>query len=195
MPPAEEPVDASTDLQLLRRTAAGDHGAFAAFVERHQAAIFCYASTLLPGREDAEDVLQDTFLAAYRSAGQFRGDASGRTWLFCIARRSAWRKASAARTVGGDTEELEALALAAGWGSPDPERLAILAEDRRLLEGAFRQLPPQEREILWMREFEQMPGEAAAAVLGLTLPAMKSRLHRARLHLAALLRQQTGGGE
>lgn len=185
-PVAAEPGD---DLELLQRTAAGDRDAFTVFVERHQAAVFRHAYCLVHSREDAEDVLQETFLAALKSAGQFRGEASGRTWLLQIARRAAWRRFSPAAVSGADEESLESLALTAGWGAANPESLAMLAEDRRLLEAALAALPAAEREILLLREWDARPGEETAEALGLSLAAMKSRLHRARLHLAALLRE------
>ncbi|MCC6536022.1 MAG: RNA polymerase sigma factor [Bryobacterales bacterium] len=186
MPDRESPPVA--DLDLLQRTAAGDRDAFTAFVERHQAAVFRHACCLAHSRADAEDVLQETFLSALKSAGQFRGEASGRTWLLQIARRAAWRRLKHT-TEGEEEATLESLAFTAGWGAQNPESLAMLAEDRRLLEAALAALPAPEREILLLREWDGRPGEETAAALGLSLTAMKSRLHRARLHLAALLRE------
>lgn len=185
MPAEDSPL--TSDEDLLRQTAAGDHTAFSLFVERHQAAVFRHASYLLARREDAEDVLQETFLSAMRAAGQFRQEASARTWLFRIARNAALRRLHPVSQPAGD-DTLETLAVRAGWGVANPESLAMLAQDRQRLNGALASLTHEEREVLLLREWEGLPGEEAAALLHLSLPALKSRLHRARLRLAALLR-------
>jgi RNA polymerase sigma-70 factor (ECF subfamily) len=193
MPAAEEPVGLETDFELLQRTASGNGLAFAEFVERHQAAVFRHASCLVGHRQDAEDLLQETFLSALKAAGQFRGDASGRTWLFRIARNAALRRTEKPQPLPESDLTLEALAVRAGWGITNPESLAILADDRRRLDRALAALPRDEREMLLLREWENLSGEEAATLLGISLAAMKSRLHRARIHLAALLRYGTGG--
>ncbi len=139
-------------------------------------------------REDAEDLFQETFLSAFKSAAQFRGEASGRTWLFHITRNAALRRTHSRRTVNEADVPLDSLAVQAGWGTMNPESLAMLAEDRQRLEHALALLPEEESEILLLREWEKVSGEEAVRLLGISLPAMKSRLHRARIHLAALLR-------
>ncbi len=179
-----------TDLELLQKTALGDSGAFASFVTRHQAAVFRHAACLAVRPEDAEDLLQETFLSAFRAAGQFRGEASGRTWLFHITRNAAMRHLQPAMTVSESDIPLDTLALEAGWGNANPETLAMLAEDKQRLKQALHSLPQEEREILWLREWERLSGEEAALLLGISLAASKSRLHRARIRLAALLRIQ-----
>lgn len=181
------------DHELILRTASGDTSAFRLLVDRHAPAILRYARALADSREDAEDILQETFLAALRSAGRFRGEASVKTWLFVIARNSALRLrryASRSSDDGGDS--LEQLGAAAGFGAEDPESLAIRAQSRRNLTRAIKSLKPGDREILVLRDLEGMSGDQTAEMLGLTTPAMKSRLHRARLKLAAALR---AGGE
>lgn len=188
MPASEASLASRSDLELLQLTAAGDDSAFAVFVERYQRAVFRHACCLAGRAEDAEDLLQDTFLAALKAAGQFRGDSEAKAWLFQITRRAAYRKVEPPKTALDDEETLASLALKAGWGSESPETLAMLAEDRARLDRAVADLPLEEREILLLREWEKVSGQEAAALLGLTIPAMKSRLHRSRIHLAALLR-------
>jgi RNA polymerase sigma-70 factor (ECF subfamily) len=137
---------------------------------------------------DCEDVLQETFVAAFRGCGGYRGEGSARSWLFGIARNLS-KKIYRKRV--GEPEEivpLEELGLQAGWGRPPwTDSFAESLERRDTLEKALGRLTPEEREILILRELEGFSGEEAAAVLELSLPAMKSRLHRARLRLAALL--------
>ncbi len=108
------------DAELLRLAAAGDDRAFADFVERHQAGVWRRALALTDQASDAEDLLQETFLAAWRGAATFRG-GSARGWLLTIA-ALAWqrlgRKAARLQPTG-DEESLEALALGGGWGGED----------------------------------------------------------------------------
>lgn len=178
--------------ELIVRAADGDGVALGRLVDEHEAAVFRYALSLLHNRADAEEVLQETFLAFTRNACGFRGESSLRTWLLTIARNAAWRlrKRTAARAE--EPAELDALGRAAGWGSDDPETLAIRAERERSLEAALAALPDEEREIVVLRDLEGLPGAQTAAVLGLSVSAMKSRLHRARLRLAAELRAIDG---
>jgi RNA polymerase sigma-70 factor, ECF subfamily len=166
-------------------------------VERHQAAVYRFVRTLGPDPAACEDVLQETFLAAWRSAAAFRGESSARTWLLTIARNAAMRQYR--RRMGepdrADLASLDDLGAAAGWGSQiTPEAAAIRGEERAAIARALDALDPDDRRVLVLRDLEQMSGEEAANMLGVTLPALKSRLHRARLRLAARLRGETTYG-
>lgn len=191
MPGAEE--ERLTDAELLARAGAGDRDAFGTLVERHQASVYRFARTVVTRPADAEDVLQQSFLAAWRGASRFRGESSVRTWLFTIARNAALTlRAHDACWTPSDVP-VEDLGLAAGWGSDDPESAAVEAERQAAFTAAFGALAPAEREVLTLRDLEGLSGDETAALLGLSLPAMKSRLHRARLALAARVRQEVGG--
>jgi RNA polymerase sigma-70 factor, ECF subfamily len=180
--PGPGPAPGPDDAELLRLTVAGDEGAFARFVDRHQAGVWRRALTLTDHGSDAEDLLQETFLAAWRGAASFRG-GSARSWLLTIAAH-AWqrmgRQAARLQSVGDD-ESLEGLALRAGWGEIDdvPDGRVTIVQQ------AFARLSDDDRRLLTLRDIEETSGESVAELLGLTLPAMKSRLHRARLRLAA----------
>ena len=93
---------------------------------------------------------------------------------------------------GGWGESLVELGIRAGFGSDGPERIAVAAERRSVLDGAVASLDPEDREILILRHIEAIPGEKCASALGLSVPAMKSRLHRARLRLVAAVHRATG---
>ncbi len=187
MPHETADVESSPDRQLIERTAAGERAAFHALVDRYQAALFRYARNTTRTRQDAEDVLQETFLAAFRSAGGFRGEASVKTWLFTIARNAAFQIRGASARVRKVDVDLATLGAQAGWGQ-DPEILLIRSQNKEILSRALAVLAPEDREILVLRDLEGLSGEDAAEVLGLGLPAMKSRLHRARLRLAGAVR-------
>jgi RNA polymerase sigma-70 factor, ECF subfamily len=166
-------------------------------VERHQASVYRFVRTLVRDRAACEDILQETFLAAWRGANSFRGESSARTWLFTIARHAAMRhyRRRTGEPERDDVATLDDLGAAAGWGSAvTPETAAIKSEERAAIARALEALDPDDRRVLVLRDLEQMSGEEAASVLGVTLPALKSRLHRARLRFAAQLRKEPGHG-
>ncbi len=181
------------DAELLRRSAGGDRDAFDDFVLRHQDAVFRYLRSLTGEEADAEDAMQVTFLAAWRASESFRGEGSARGWLLTIARHALGRQRRRRSAEPAEFVSLESLGCAAGWGEAPG---SIPEEDpgglRALLEGAMTRLSAEEREVIVLRDLEGFSGEEAAAVAGLTIPALKTRLHRARLRLAAELRGRHG---
>ena len=181
------------DEALLRRAGAGECGAFEALVLRHGGALRRFVVGLVGPRE-ADDALQQGLVAAFRGAGGFRGAARARTWLFTVVRNAALRhrrrEARHAHEAVPEDEALLALGLAAGWGA-SPERLVERSQQRALLARALGRLPARDREVVMLRDVEGLAGPEAAEVLGLAVPAMKSRLHRARLRLAAALREES----
>lgn len=180
-----------TDAVLLRRSADGDQRAFAELVDRHGGSLRRYLAGLVPAAA-VDDLVQQTFLSAYRAADSFRGESQVRTWLFRIAKNAAWhhrkKEARYQPMDEPDEEALLELGVAAGWGCADPERLAQRAHRRELLTAALESLHPRDREVILLRDVEDLSGEDVAELLELSLAAMKSRLHRARLRLAAALR-------
>jgi RNA polymerase sigma-70 factor (ECF subfamily) len=118
------------------------------------------------------------------------------TWLFAIARHAVERQYR--RRVGEPSLEeqvsLEALGIAAGWGRDNPEQILLREEERAMVTRALDALDDTDRQVLVVRDLEGLDGEEAAGVLGLTLPALKSRLHRARLRFAAELREERARG-
>jgi RNA polymerase sigma-70 factor, ECF subfamily len=154
------------------------------------------------GSGNGQDATQETFLRALASLESFdpaRGQV--RTWFLGIARNVAFEALRAQRRVElGSAADLELFELAqgAGWGAEptepaSPEREAMRTETQDQLLQALASLAPEDREVLVLRDFEGLDGEHAAAVLGVDLPAMKSRLHRARLRLMATMRSLEEG--
>jgi RNA polymerase sigma-70 factor (ECF subfamily) len=183
--------DSSTsDRDLITRAAAGDRPAFEQLVERHAAAVLRLARVITGEAATAEDALQQTFLSAYQNASTFRADASVRTWLLAIATNAARRiRAKTSREDLVEEPWME-LGLDAGWGSEDPEAIVLAAERKDTLRRALSALSPEDQEVLVLRDIEGLHGSEAAALLGLGERALKSRLHRARLRLAAALRRE-----
>lgn len=135
--------------------------------------------------EDAGDVLQETLLTMARSLRDFRGDASVSTWLFTIARRFCLKKRRRSKFAPVREESLDELgapqrdALAAP--GPGPEQAAFGREIETALSAAIAGLDPGQREVLVLRDIEGLSAPEVGTVLGLSVDAVKSRLHRARL--------------
>lgn len=179
------------DRELIERTAAGDRAAFTALVERWRDPVFRYLRSILPNDAAAEDALQETFLAVYRGAGSFRGEGSAKGWVFAVARR--WAARQRRRRVGEPawTEPLDGLGAAAGWGDQrSPEQLASALEDRTRVRVALDALSPDDREVIVLKDLEQLTNAEVGELLDLSVPAVKSRVHRARLRLMAELRRE-----
>ena len=177
-----------SDAQLVLASAEGDRAAFSTLMVRHQARLWRCLQALTGSEQLAEEALQETFLAAWHGAPHFRGDARVSAWLLGMARRQAartWR-----RRVGEprDTCSLEDLGAGAGWGQEtSPEHWASVLEDQARIHAALARLHPDDRELLVLRDLEQLRAAEAARILSIGVPALKSRLHRARLRLMAEL--------
>lgn len=176
-----------------------DREAFADLMRRHTPALLRFAGRLCGSSAQAEDVVQQAFLNLWRTVveapgGRKHGEASVRGWLFQLTRHAAYR--AARRRVGEPafTEELDPLmelGQQAGWGQDgNPERLAMTLESHHGLRLALEQLPTPDQEVLWLRDVEGLDGEEAAKVLDVPVGTMKTRLHRARLRLRAVLQAE-----
>ena len=181
---------APDEATLLEAARAGDRAAVEALLERHEARLYRFARRLCRHREDAEDVLQESLLAAARGLGRFRGASSVSTWLYTIARSFCIKKRR--RSVFAPAEvSLEAEAPLAGRGVRDPARdpHQVLEASRleAALERAIAALDRPYREVLLLRDVEGLPAAEVARITGLGVPAVKTRLHRARGRLRAAL--------
>lgn len=189
----------ATDEELLNRLAAGETAAARTLVERNARAIHRLAHAIVGDAASAEDVTQETFARALAALGSFDpAKGRARTWLLAIARHVSFEMLRRRREMpggdGGDAETLLGLSLAAGWGAGESVETATLrAETREQLVRALASLPARDREILVLREVEGLDGAEVAALLGVDLPAMKSRLHRARLRLVGAMGAFTEG--
>jgi RNA polymerase sigma-70 factor (ECF subfamily) len=182
MDASTEPAGEPSDEALVARCAAGDRAAFDALVDRHGAALYRFARRRCGGSGQAEDAVQDGLLAAWRGASTFRGEAAARTWLFQVVLHACRR---GSRRRAGEPDLHHGLEEAEDLPATDPAADARVDARRtaRALEQALAGLPDDSREVLLLRDVEGLSGEEAADVLGITLAAMKSRLHRGRLEL------------
>jgi RNA polymerase sigma-70 factor (ECF subfamily) len=188
-------MDERPDEALLQACRAGDQGALEALLTRHQSRIYRFAMRMCRDPEDASDVLQETLLAAARSLRDFRGGSSLSTWLYTIARSFCIKHRRRSKFAPAAEESLEGNdeARALSSPSPGPEERATGRELQRALEAAIARLEPESREVLLLRDGEGLTAPEVAAVVGASVDAVKSRLHRARAAVRAELAGVLGG--
>jgi RNA polymerase sigma-70 factor, ECF subfamily len=162
------------DSILVRAAQNGDVDAFEELVRRYQTSIYRVALRMLGSRADAQDAVQETFVRAWRALPRFRHDSAISTWLYRIVTRRALDRIASRRSTGTlDEVEVEA--------GPDPAQAAEHQERLRAIRRAIAKLPPDQRAAIVLREFEGLSYQEVAQVLGASVPAIKTRIHRARL--------------
>ena len=191
--PDDSGFDESVDLARAR---GGDGAAFGRLVEHYERKIYRLAKRITQNDEDAEDVLQETFLKAYEHLEGFKGDSKFYTWIVRIAVNEALmklRKRKGDRFVSLDepieTGEEEVKREVAVWEG-NPEQQYSQEELQHILDEAVETLKPDFRTVFMLRDIEEMSTEETAEALGISVPAVKSRLLRARLALREKLTRQ-----
>ena len=174
---------------LVAQAREGDTRAFGELVRRYEGKIFRLAQHVTQNREDAEDVLQETFMKAYEHLDQFQGNSKFYTWIVRIAvnqalmklrRRKTDKSVSLDETI--DTGEDTIVREIAAWDE-DPEQRFSREELGEILDTAIQGLEPPYRSVFVLRDIEELSTEETAEALDLSVPAVKSRLLRARLQL------------
>lgn len=161
---------------------------FEVLAEQSKDAVYRQLIRVCGNREDAEDVLIEALLKAYRNLDNLRESSAFRAWLAQIGRRVCWQlkeREALLPIIQLSVVEEEGGALADE--GPSAEVLATREEMKQILSRAVESLSPAEREVYQLREIEELRGETVAAQLKITLPAMKSRLHRARANVREYL--------
>lgn len=174
---------------LVAQAQTGGVEAFTELVNRYEGNIYRLARHITQSPEDAEDVLQETFLKAYEHLADFQGNSKFYTWLVRIAVNQALMKLRKRKTDASvslddpyDTGEENLVREIAVW-EPNPEQTYSREEIRAILVKAVDSLPPTFRAVFALRDIEELSTEETAAALNLSVPAVKSRLLRARLRL------------
>ena len=174
---------------LVAQVRDGDSRAFNELVRRYEGKIFRLAQHITQNREDAEDVLQETFMKAYEHLDQFKGDSKFYTWIVRIAVNQALMKLRRRKTDKSvsldeqiDTGEDNITREIAAWGE-NPEERFSRQELGDILDSAIESLEPLYRSVFVLRDIEELSTEDTAEALDLSVPAVKSRLLRARLQL------------
>jgi RNA polymerase sigma-70 factor, ECF subfamily len=179
----EESVSAVTDEELVRRSKEDDERAFGELISRYESKVYSLALRMVRNPEDAEDVLQDTFLRAYRGIKSFQGASTFSTWIYRITANSALmrlRKKQLPTVSIEDADERETPVNIADW-TPGPVEQLLSQELQHEMDEAIEALPPEFRQVFILRDVEEMSNAEVAEILDLSVAAVKSRLHRARL--------------
>jgi RNA polymerase sigma-70 factor (ECF subfamily) len=189
-----------SEAALVERLRRGDGAAFEQLLRAHTGRLLAVARRLLGNEEDARDAVQDAFLSAFRSIDRFDGQAALGTWLHRIAVNAALtRLRSRRRHPEKPIEELLPTFLEDGHQArpprdwPDPSAALQRHETRESVRRHIDELPEEYRTVLLLRDIEGLDTDETARMLGLTPGAVKTRLHRARQALRALLEPEFCG--
>ncbi|MBI5210512.1 MAG: sigma-70 family RNA polymerase sigma factor [Elusimicrobia bacterium] len=181
----------TTETALIEASKRGDTKAFDKLIRRYEDRIYRLAHSVCAGiPSEAEDVYQDTFLTAFKKIKSFRGNSSLGTWLYRIASNHCWQRYRWHKRhpvvpildLPPSDEDGPAPFQIRDW-SPTPEEAARKKELRETVAKAMADLPVDYRLVLTLRDIEELSNVEAAKILRISLPAVKSRLHRGRMFL------------
>jgi RNA polymerase sigma-70 factor, ECF subfamily len=174
-------MDATEGAAVLARARQGDSEAFRALVEQHGRSVFRLAYRMTRNEQDAEDVVQESFLRAYRQLGRFESRANFGTWLYRIVANCSvdLMRSKQSRHDQMRGESLDAAAEMPASDTPGPERLARSAEVERRVQDALNGLSPLERAAFTLRHYEGRSIDEISKMLGLGTSAAKHSVFRA----------------
>ena len=186
----------ASEAELVEGLQAGDSTAYRRFVDSNSANVYNLALKLLGDEQEAEDVLQETFLSAFRAIDRFEGRSKLSTWLYRITynaslmhlrKRERMTTFSLDRSFGDEeTAEESSSRHLVDWSTVPDDQL-LTAEARQEMEHAIAGLPESLRATFVLRDIQGLSGAETAEILGITVQAVKNRLHRARLKLRSQL--------
>jgi len=175
-----------TEEKLVELAKSGDRDALRDLVKMHEKTLYSFAFKICRNREKAENVMQETFLSMLKSLKGFDGNSKLSTWLYRISVNHCLMSARKAKNhlfvEPGDDEELFNDKHAADW-STIPYKSVENQELREILDRSIDKLAPEYRIVFTLRDVQQLSTEETAGITGLSVPAVKSRLHRARAFL------------
>lgn len=188
----------ASDLELAQHAGRGDERAFELIMRRNNRALFRAARSILRDDAEAEDAVQDAYLRAFRSIDSFHGEARLSTWLTRIVINEALQKMRKRKQEDGtisieNVVNLEAHLSEAGGDPDNPERAAVRAQTRRLIEQKIDQLPAVFRTVFVLRALEEMSVEETATCLGLPEATVRTRYFRAKGLLREALAREIDG--
>ncbi len=191
---------ANNDLDLVQRAQQGDTEAYRYLVERYQSKAFSVALGVIGNKNDAEDIVQEAFLKAYKNLGRFKGKSSFYTWLYRIVTnlaidysRKKYRKTevSVGQMVSSDCDSKDLLdTLNSLFGEDlrdNPERYIVRDEIRTGLNRAMEKLSPEHKAVVYLREVDGLSYEEISDIVGCSKGTVMSRLHHARKNLKVFL--------
>ncbi|HEX8423994.1 MAG TPA: RNA polymerase sigma factor [Pyrinomonadaceae bacterium] len=180
--------DHSSDYALAQRAAGGDLGAFEQLYERHNRRVYSLCLRMTQNVAEAEDLAQEAFIQLFRKIGSFRGESAFTTWLHRLTVNQVlmhFRKRGVRLEQTTDDGETPVQIVA---GTQNPNSMPVV--DRIALDRAIGQLPPGYRTVFVLHDVEGHEHEEIARMLGCSVGTSKSQLHKARMKLRTLLRQQ-----
>ncbi|MBI3305328.1 RNA polymerase sigma factor [Candidatus Parcubacteria bacterium] len=187
-------MSSSTDAEVVAAVVQGDTNAFATLVQRYQQRLYNYLFRFTHHKEDCEDLVEETFAAAFQKLQTCRTPERFASWLFAIAHNfgvNQWRKRKRASNFTQELDEVVAATV------PDkglsPHELSVRQEDARRLELALQQLSPKYRSVLLLYYYEDLAYQEISATLGISLDLVKTHLFRAKRALLKELETEASG--
>jgi RNA polymerase sigma-70 factor, ECF subfamily len=192
----QSPVSSAqlSDEEIIVRVRQGETSLYEVLMRRHNQRLYRTVRAIL-GSDDAEDVIQEAYLQAYRRLNQFRGDSAFLTWLTRIAIRRALAHKRRLQKKQEQIQTEQVMARQADGNVAGPDRQAFNLELRQILESAIDRMPTRYRSVLMLRDVEGLSTAETAECLRMTPEAAKIALHRARRRLRGLITEQVGGQE
>jgi RNA polymerase sigma-70 factor (ECF subfamily) len=184
----ESERESATDYELTRRSAAGDTSAFEELYSRHSRRVYSLCLRMTANTAEAEDLAQEVFIQLHRKVGSFRGESAFTTWLHRLTVNQVLmhfrRRGVRVEQVGDEGDAPQQVVM----GTENPSHMPVV--DRIALDKAVSQLPPGYRAVFVLHDVEGHEHEEVARLLGCSVGTSKSQLHKARMKLRQLLRQQ-----
>jgi RNA polymerase sigma-70 factor (ECF subfamily) len=177
-----------SDLDLIEEFRKGEQGSFEELLSRYSTKVFSLASRLTRNTEDAEEVLQDVFVTVHRKIAGFEGKSSFSSWLYRVTVNAAFmklrkRKQDLSVSLEDIVQQSQTVAALKSPESAFVDSQSIRNQMLEALEAAIRKLPDDYRPVFILRDVDGLTSREVSKILDLTVPAVKSRLHRSRLML------------
>jgi len=177
-----------SEQQLVERAKNGDTKAFEELMKRTQTNIYNLGLRLLGNKEDAADIMQETYINAYENLNKFEGKSSFSTWLYRIATNNALMKLRKEKNKKISIDEIKKIGDKtykrdiSDW-SENPSSYFKSNELKEVLQQAINSLPPKYKSVFILHDIEGIPISEVASILSLSIPAVKTRVHRSRMFL------------
>lgn len=181
-------------VELVEAAKRGDDGALEELIRRSQTEVYTLALRLVGNEEDARDVTQETYIRVLKGLKRFRQESAFSTWLYRITANTAYTYlAKRKRRMAESLDEMAETTEAPPDTSPGPEALAMSGDSRQRLLDALSQLSMSDKAVVVLKDIYDLPHDAIAAELGISVAACKVRLFRARRRLKDALMRTEGG--
>lgn len=196
---SERGEDKISDIELVKKAREHDYQAFEELVNRYEDKLYSLTYKITGNQDDAKDALQDTFISVFKALDNFEGKSSFSTWIYKIATNAALMKLRKRKKepAGGGTYKL-VMQDDIDWSKvahPDGSISDTIAKDelKKIIDKAIKSLPSIYKAVFILRDIEKLSNEEAARVLGVSIAAVKARVHRARFYMRQQLATYLSG--